>query len=258
MGDRVAGKVALVTGAGSGIGRACAIRLAEEGAHVVVTSRTEAHLEETYAGVRERSRVAPMAMVLDVTDAAQVRQVVQATAERFDHIDVLSHNAGVELPHAPSVVNTTDQDWHTVMAVNLTGTFHVSRAVIPHMRWGGSIIHMASMNSYVAWPDNATYSASKGGQLQFSRALSLETAPLGIRVNAVCPGIIDTPLTRAFIDVADDPEAVVREYEAVSPLGRMGQAREVANVVLFLASDESSFVTGSGLVVDGGSTVAPT
>jgi NAD(P)-dependent dehydrogenase (short-subunit alcohol dehydrogenase family) len=158
------------------------------------------------------------------------------------------------LPHAPTVVETTDDEWDRVLAVNMTGIFAVCRAAIPGLRDGGSIVNMASMNSLVAYENSAPYSASKGALLQFTRALALELAPRRIRVNCVCPGIIDTPLTNSFLELADDPDALRAEYEAVAPLGRLGTAREVANCVVFLAGDESTFVTGSALVVDGGTT----
>ena len=174
--------------------------------------------------------------------------------ERFGRIDILSNNAGIELVRGPSVVETTNDEWERIFRVNVTGMFYTCRAIVPSMRVGGSIVNMASINSFVGGENNAVYTASKGAVLQFTRALALELAPRAIRVNAVCPGVIDTPLTDLFLDAADDPAALRREYEAASPLLRMGTAREVANCVLFLASDESSFVTGSALTVDGATT----
>ena len=149
---------------------------------------------------------------------------------------------------------TTDEEWELVFRVNVTGTFWVCRAALPHMADGGSIVNTASINSLVAWPNDSSYTMSKGALLQFTRAMALDVAPRGIRANCVCPGVIDTPLTDLFLDDADDPDSLRREYEAAAPLNRMGTAREVANCILFLASDESSFVTGSALLVDGGTT----
>ena len=174
--------------------------------------------------------------------------------ERFGRIDVLSNNAGIELVHGPSVVETTDDEWERVFRVNVAGTFYACRAAIPHMPEGSSIVNMASINSFIAWENDAPYTATKGAVLQLTRALALELAPRHVRVNAVCPGVIDTPLTDAFLERAEDPDALRAEYAAASPLNRMGTAREVANCVLFLASDEASFVTGSALVVDGATT----
>jgi NAD(P)-dependent dehydrogenase (short-subunit alcohol dehydrogenase family) len=251
---RVEGKVALVTGAGTGIGRAVCVRLAEEGADVVVTSQTPAHVEETCRLAHEASGREPLGLRLDVSDSDAVDETVAHVVERFGRIDVLSNNAGIELVHAPSVLETTNEEWERVFRVNVTGTFYACRAAAPRMPDGASIVNMASINSFVAWENDAPYTATKGAVLQFTRALALDLAPRQIRVNAVCPGVIDTPLTDAFLERADDPQTLRREYEAVSPLNRMGTAREVANCVLFLASDEASFVTGSALVVDGAMT----
>ncbi len=254
MTGMVDGRVALVTGAGSGIGQAVCQRLAEEGAEVVITSQSPRHIEETARLVAGAGGRQPASFVLDVADASSVRAVVAQVGARFGRIDVLSNNAGIELPHGPSVEQTTDEEWDRVFRVNVTGMFWVCRAVLPLMREGGSIINMASMNSLVAYENDAAYTASKGAVLQFTRALAVETARAGIRANAVCPGIIDTPLTRAFLDLADDPAALRAEYEAAAPLRRMGAPAEVANCVVFLASGAASFVTGSALVVDGGAT----
>jgi len=251
---RVAGKVALVTGAGTGIGRAVCVRLAEEGADVVVTSQTAAHVEETCRLAAEAAGRELLGLQLDVGDSDAVDLVVGQVVERFGRIDVLSNNAGIELVHGPSVVETTDDEWERVFRVNVAGTFYACRAAIPHMPEGSSIVNMASINSFVAWENDAPYTATKGAVLQLTRALALELAPRHVRVNAVCPGVIDTPLTDAFLERAEDPDALRAEYAAASPLNRMGTAREVANCVLFLASDEASFVTGSALVVDGATT----
>jgi len=253
MSGRVAGKVALVTGAGTGIGRATAVRLAAEGASVVATSRTLAHVEATRAGA-EATGGACEAAALDVTDRARVDAVVADVVERHGGLDVLVLNAGVELPDGPSIERTSDEDWTRIFDVNVGGMFRVLRAALPHVREGGSIVTVGSINSFIAWPDDAAYTATKGAVLQLTRALALETAPRRIRANCVCPGVIDTPLTRDFIDRADDPVATAAEYGDVSPLGRMGTPEEVASCILFLASDEASFVTGSAMLVDGGTT----
>jgi NAD(P)-dependent dehydrogenase (short-subunit alcohol dehydrogenase family) len=254
MAGRVEGKVALVTGAGTGIGRAVCVRLAEEGAEVVVTSRNEEHVRETARQVAACTGREPASFVLDVSDRATVDCVVADVAARYRRIDVLSNNSGIELVHGPSVAETTDAEWERLFRVNVTGIFWACRAVLAHMAEGGSIVNMASINSFIAWENDAAYTATKGALLQFTRALALDMASRGIRANAVCPGVIDTPLTDQFLARAPDPNALRAEYASVSPLKRLGTAREVANCVLFLASDESSFVTGSALVVDGGTT----
>jgi NAD(P)-dependent dehydrogenase (short-subunit alcohol dehydrogenase family) len=252
--SRLAGKVALVTGGGSGIGRAVCIRFAEEGAEVVVTSRDPAHVEAVAAEVERAAGRAPFALPLDVTDRAAVVAAIGEVAARHGRIDVLSNNGGIDLAHAPVVASVTDEEWDRVLDVNVTGIFNVCRAAVPVMADGGSIVNMASMNALVAWESSAPYSASKGALLQFTRALALELAPRAVRANCVCPGIIDTPLTDSFLARAADPDALRAEFEAVAPLDRLGTAGEVASCVVFLASDESTFVTGSALVVDGGTT----
>ena len=250
------GKVVLVTGAGVGIGRAVCEQFAEEGAEVVVTSRRQWNLDETASSVAAIAGRAPLALRLDVGEREAVGGAIAAVGERFGRIDAVCNNAGIELPHAPRLDEVTDDEWESIFRVNVTGMFYVCRAALPLIPDGGAIVNLGSMNSFVAWPNDAPYTASKGAVLQFSRALALDLADRNIRVNCVCPGIIDTPLTRSFIHTAEAPDAVVAEYEAVAPLGRMGTAREVANCVLFLASDEASFVTGAALLVDGGSTAA--
>ena len=253
-GGRVAGKVALVTGAGTGIGRAVCIRLAEEGADVVVTSQTPAHVGETCRLAAEASGREPLGLRLDVGESTAVDVVVQQVVDRFGRIDVLSNNAGIELVHGPSLAETTDEEWERLFRVNVAGIFYACRAAVPHMPDGSSIVNMASINSFVAWENDAPYTATKGAVLQLTRALALELASREIRVNAVCPGVIDTPLTDAFLERAEHPDALRAEYAATSPFDRMGTAREVANCVLFLASDEASFVSGSALLVDGATT----
>jgi dihydroanticapsin dehydrogenase len=166
-------------------------------------------------------------------------------------------NAGIELGDAPSIVDTTDEDWERVLGVNATGVFYACRAALRHMPDGGSVVTVGSINAIVAWEHDAAYCASKGAVLQLTRAIALDMAHRNIRANCVCPGVIDTPMARLFIDQADDPAALRREYDELSPLGRMGRPREIADCIVFLASDESSFVTGTALVADGGTIIRP-
>jgi NAD(P)-dependent dehydrogenase (short-subunit alcohol dehydrogenase family) len=252
MAGRVAGKVALVSGAGSGIGRAVALRLAEEGAEVVVTSRTQAHVDETRALVEDVAGARPDGFVLDLRDPASIEAAVARVAGRFGRIDVLSSNAGVDDPDEPPVADTPDAVWEETFAVNVTGVFQLCRAAVPVLAEGGSIVTVGSANSLVPRPNAAAYCASKAALLMLTRTLALELAPRRIRANCVCPGVIDTPLTEVFLRRSGDPSALREEYAKSSPLQRMGDPREIANCVLFLASDESSYVTGAPFVVDGG------
>ncbi|MFL5928790.1 MAG: SDR family NAD(P)-dependent oxidoreductase [Gaiellaceae bacterium] len=248
MSGRVAGKVALVTGAGSGIGRAVALRLAEEGARVVVTSRTEAHVRETCTLLGDDTT----GFVLDLRDRRSIDAAVARVEGAYERLDVLIHVAGVDQPSEPPVAETTDEEWDEAFAVNVTGVFRLCRAVLPILSDSGSIVTVGSANGIVPRPNAAAYCASKAALLMFTRALALELAPRGIRANCVCPGVVDTPLTDLFLGMASDPAALREEYASSNPLRRIADAREVANCVLFLASDEASFVTASPFVVDGG------
>jgi NAD(P)-dependent dehydrogenase (short-subunit alcohol dehydrogenase family) len=252
---RLEGKVALVTGAGLGIGRATCLRLAEEGAEVIATSRTLAHAEATCEQVADATGRHLTALEMDVVDTRAVEATVERAAARHGRLDIAVANAGQGLPRAPSLAETTDEEWNRLFAVNVQGVFSTVRAALKHMARGGSVVTVASINSFSAYENDGVYTATKGAVLQFTRALALDVVARGIRANAVCPGIIDTPLTQEFLERAADPEALRAQYEAVAPMNRMGTAREVANCIVFLASDEASFVTGAALVVDGGTLV---
>jgi meso-butanediol dehydrogenase/(S,S)-butanediol dehydrogenase/diacetyl reductase len=254
---RVEGRVALVTGAGSGIGQATCVRLAEEGAEVLVTSRSADHVEETCSQVAEVSGRRPLGLPLDVAEGAAVDRAVDEAAARLGRIDIVVANAGFGLPDAPSLPETGDEDWERLFAVNVTGVFKICRAALRHMPDGGAIVTVGSINSFVSWPGDGAYTATKGAVLQLTRGLAVDLAPRRIRANCVCPGVIHTPFTQLWLDRADDPEALATEYAAVAPLNRMGTAREIANCILFLASDEASFVTGAALVADGGTVIRP-
>lgn len=252
MSGQVAGQVAVITGAGTGIGRAVAIRLAEEGAQVVVTSRTLAHAAKTAALVSDASATAPLTLELDQTNQAAIDSVLSEVVKTFGPIYILSNNAGIDEPSEPSVAETSDEVWDDAFRVNVTGVFRLCRATIPLMRDHGAIVNMGSGNGIVPRPDAAAYCASKAALLQLTRSLALELAPRHIRVNCVCPGVVDTPLTDLFLAREDDPVAMRAVYAQSNPLGRIADPREIANCVLFLASDQSSFMTGAPLIVDGG------
>jgi dihydroanticapsin dehydrogenase len=199
----------------------------------------------------------PLGLQLDVADSAAVDAACEQAAARYGRIEVLVTNAGVELPHGPSIAETSDEEWDTVLRVNVNGMFYAIRAALRHMPDGGAIVTVGSINSFVAWENDGAYTTSKGAVLQLTRSVALDVVARGIRANCICPGVIDTPLTDQFLADADDPEALKAEYAAVAPMGRLGTAREIANCILFLASDEASFVTGAALVADGGTVIRP-
>ena len=248
MSGRLDGKVAVITGAAGGIGAVTAARFSAEGARV--------------AGVdlREHS-VGDLALQADLTSASQVEALYTRVAEHFGRIDILFNNAGISPTDDDSVLTTSEEAYDRVQAANLKSVFLCCRHGIPHLLRNtaphrGSVINTAS---FVAVMGSATsqisYTASKGGVLAMSRELGVQFAKDGVRVNAICPGPIDTPLLRELF--AKDPERAARRLVHV-PMGRFGTAEEIANAVLFLASDEASFVTAHTMLVDGGITAAYT
>jgi NAD(P)-dependent dehydrogenase (short-subunit alcohol dehydrogenase family) len=248
---RLAGKVALVTGAGHGIGRGVALRFAEEGAQVGVLDR-DGDACKAVAYEIQRAGAESLALVTDIANETQVDEAVTTLSTLMGPITVLVNNAAV-MP-AGSVHETEPADFDRCIAVNLRGTYLVSRAVIPGMLavGRGSIIHMASVTGILGLPGLAIYSATKGALIALARAMSTDYAGCGIRVNAVSPGTIDSPMLHNFIAAQSDPDRIRRQFDQMHPIGRVGTIEEVANVCLFLASDEASFVTGANYQVDGG------
>jgi NAD(P)-dependent dehydrogenase (short-subunit alcohol dehydrogenase family) len=250
---RIAGKACVVTGAGSGIGKATAVRLAEEGGSVLAV---DISLEPVEQAVDEITRAGGVAVAhqADVSDSAQVDAMVAACVARFGSIDVLVNNAGVNLPGVLHEVSDAEID--RTLGVNVRGPIYGCRAAIPHMlrQGGGSIINMSSVNGIVSEPFLAVYSASKGAIVMLTKGVALDYAKQGIRCNAICPGWVDTPINHAHAAMLGGLERVYAEIDSFQPIGRPGEPREIANVVLFLASDEASFMTGSVVVADGGMT----
>jgi NAD(P)-dependent dehydrogenase (short-subunit alcohol dehydrogenase family) len=249
---RVQGKVAIVTGAGSGIGRAAARFLAREGAAVVVADVNAESGEETARLVREEGHAAA-AVATDVARAADVRRLVDTTVERFGRLDVLVNNAYWAKLDTP-VVDTDEEDWDRTLAVTLKGVFLGCKYGIPAMirGGGGSIVNTASTSGLVASLRFAAYIAAKGGVVQLTKSVALDYGKHGIRCNSVCPGLIDTP---ASAPALADP--VRREWHRSQLLlGRIGTPEDVAWAIVYLASDESAFMTGHALVVDGGRLVS--
>lgn len=246
IGGRFEGRVALVTGGASGIGAATARRLAQEGARVMVADLDEAKGKEVASELGDQGAFHGV----DVSDLEQVDALVAATAERFGRLDVLFNNAGIG-----SFGETPDLDpeqWHQVIAVDLHSVFYGCRAAIPHLRaaGGGAIVNTASISGVAADYGFAAYNAAKGAVSNYTRTLAIDHAREGIRVNAVCPGLIATALSKVLLD----QPSIMEDYTERIPMGRAGTADEVAATVAFLASDDARYVTGHCLVVDGGIT----
>jgi dihydroanticapsin dehydrogenase len=250
MGDRLAGKVAIVTGAGSGIGRATAIRFAEEGARVTCVDIGRDSVEETVRGIGS----AAFAVTADVSSAAAVKAYTDATAERWGGLHVVFNNAGVNLPGV--FHEASDEVIDRTLNVNVKGPLYGCRYAIPHMLrgGGGSLINTTSVNGLVAEPFLAIYATSKGALVMLSKGIALDYAKQNIRCNAIAPGWVDTPINYAHAELLGGLKEVYATIDSFQPIGRPGEPREIANVALFLASDESSFVTGSVIVADGGMT----
>ncbi|GKT19065.1 glucose 1-dehydrogenase [Acidovorax sp. SUPP2522] len=245
------GRVALVTGASKGLGRAIAQGLAQAGADVVLVSRTRADLEAVAREIEACGR-RPLVAVADTTDTAQIEAATQAALVAFGRIDVLVHAAGGSL--RKPTLDVTDAEWDAVIAANLSSAFKVCRAVGRHMvqRQAGSIITIASTAGLRGRAGNAPYSAAKAAVINLSRALAMEWAPLGVRVNVLAPGRFLTPLTETEMSIPEKYEAFVRQV----PLGRIGRPEELKEIAVWLASDASAYVTGSTITVDGGQTLA--
>ncbi len=248
---RLAGKTALITGGGTGIGRACALLFAREGARVAVAGRSAEPLRAVVAEI-ERAGGQALAVTCDVTQVEQVERAVRAAVERFGALNVVVNNAGVLT--LGSVEQTPESEWARVLGVNLTGTFLVSRAALPELRkaGGGSIVNIGSLYGLIGLKNRAAYAASKGGVAQLTRSMALDHAHEGIRVNCVCPAIVETEMIQQVFASQPDPAALRRQRIEQIPLGRMGRPEDVAQLALFLASDESSWMTGVALPLDGG------
>ena len=252
MAGRLDGKVCVITGAGGGMGREAAIVFTHEGAKVSVADVDEALAEETVSLCSGDA----FAVRANVADEDEVERMYQATVERFGGVDVLYNNAGISPGDDASVLDTSVEAWQRVQDVNTKGVFLCCKHGIPHLlaRGGGSVINVASFVAILgAATSQISYTASKGAVLSLSRELAVQFARQGVRVNALCPGPVETPLLLAIF--GDDPAAFARR-QVHWPTGRLGKPREIVNAALFLASDEASFVNGAAFVVDGGLSAA--
>jgi NAD(P)-dependent dehydrogenase (short-subunit alcohol dehydrogenase family) len=252
MADRLKGKVAIITGAGMGMGRESAVLFAEEGARVIVADIDGKAAAETVALV-QKAKGQALAVTGDVSVEADVERMIAEGVRRFGALHVLHNNAGVLWKDRDrSVLETDEKWWDRVMAINLKSVFWVTKHGIPHLRaaGGGSIIMMGSVSALAGFTRaQDAYTAAKGALISLTKSLAIQFAKDQIRCNVIHPGIVDTPLQAPYLT-----DAIRKEFETGIPLGRIARPREIANVALFLASDESSFMTGAERVVDGGFT----
>jgi 2-keto-3-deoxy-L-fuconate dehydrogenase len=248
---RLAGKVALITGAGSGIGAAIADVLASAGAHVFATDRDASTADATAARIREAGGRAD-AVALDVVDDDACRALADTVARATGGLDVLVNNAGIG--HVGTLVTTGGADLDRLYRVNVRGVFNVSQAFLPGMlqRRTGSIINMASVGGTVGIRDRLAYCMTKFAVVGLTKSMALDHAADGVRVNCICPGRVETPFVAARLREYADPDQAHRQMSSSQSLGRMGRPEEIAAAALYLASDEAAFVTGSALMIDGG------
>lgn len=251
MMGRVDNKVAIVTGGALGIGRAAALALAREGARVVVADLNVEGGEQTVRDIQD-ARGEAFFQRVDVGRSADLEHVVAETVRRYGGLHVLVNNVGIAIPG--SAAEISEEDWNKTLNINLTSVWRGMKYAIPEMikGGGGSIINMSSVQGLVGFSGWAAYAASKGGINALTQQVAVDYAPQNIRVNAIAPGTIMTPMNERIFEATEDKEALITTWNKLHPLGRFGQPEEVANVIVFLASDESSFVTGAIIRVDGG------
>ncbi len=244
------GKVAIVTGGAMGIGEATARKLAGLGASVAILDIDRDAGPKSAAATEKNGRICEF-FRCDIGVAKEVSQAVGAVVKKFGAIDILVSNAGIQL--YGDAITTSEEEWDRLMGINLKGCFLVAKYAVPHMiERGGAIVVVGSVQSMTAISNSIAYVASKHGLLGLTRAMSLDYAQKGIRVNCVCPGTIDTPMLRWAAGLSDDPDKVIAACSRMHPLGRIGKPEEVADAIAYLASPMASFITGAALLLDGG------
>lgn len=250
---RLADRVAIITGAASGMGRATALLFAREGAKVVVADCDGNTGEET-VGLIEKEGGEAAFVPVDVSKAADAERMVKTTVDRYGALDILVNNAGIYAQG--DVLETTEEEWHRILGVNLTGVFLCSKYSVPAMikAGGGAIVNVASEAGIVGIQNQVSYNVSKSGVVALTKSMALDFARHNIRVNCLCPGRTLTPLVEKVIIEAEDPDAMRRTLSEDRPLRRMGRPEEIAAGILFLVSEECTYATGSILVIDGGYT----
>jgi meso-butanediol dehydrogenase / (S,S)-butanediol dehydrogenase / diacetyl reductase len=248
MNSRLKDKVVIVTGAGSGIGRAIALATIRDGARVVLVGRRRDRVE----AVAHDAEGSAIAVAADVSKRDEIERVLEETVKAFGGINVLVNNAGIL--HPGTAEQVTEAQWDETFNINVRGLWLFSRAVLPHLRQagGGSIINVASVLGINGTRNRAAYAASKGAVVLLTKCMAIDHGHENIRVNAICPSFVETDLTAAILSKAPDPDAVRRERIGVHPLGRLGQPEDIAGLAVYLASDQSSWVTGTTFPVDGG------
>jgi len=252
---RLDSKIALVTGAGSGIGREIALLYAQQGAQVTVADIQEDAAAAVVAEISERNGLA-RSLPLNVADEGQVRVAMQGVVEQYGRLDILVNNAGVS--HVGNVLETSAEDWDRVMAVNARGVFLCSKYAVAQMLQqkpaGGILVNIASVAGMIAVDRRFPYGASKGAVISMTRSIAIDFANQGIRANAICPCTVHTPFVEGFLErnFAENKDEARQQLHARQPVGRMGRPEEIAAAALYLASDEAALITGSTLVIDGG------
>jgi NAD(P)-dependent dehydrogenase (short-subunit alcohol dehydrogenase family) len=247
-------KVALITGGSSGIGMAIAELFLKEGAKIVINGRSQERCDTAQKQLKIIDADAVFCTTGDVSKWDDVQKMVERTIKQFGRIDILINNAGIYLEKR--IEETTEDEWDQVININLKGVFLCSKAVYPHFKnqGSGTIVNMSSDSGISGNPNEAAYCASKVGVTNLTRAIALDYAKENIRVNAICPAVINTPMLQKEVDMQEDKEAYLKEMDELHPIGRVGRPEEVAFAVLMVASDEASFITGANIPVDGGFT----